>query len=261
MKTNPESPKIFICENCNFGCSNKKDYTRHLSTAKHLNTMNPQQKTPVLFGCECGKSYGYRASLFNHKKKCNVNLINAVISPETEDNRDELIERLVSSNTEMITSSNEMKSMFQILLEKYHESQIQNQELMNKVIDVIPQIGNTTNSNNNNNNSDNSDNIIERGLMTMRASQRMYAQNIRLKIYSVSSFLLFAIYFWNYISFVTDYHNLEIEYELCSDNNTNLQNQLDDETSNKVGTSIEIFDGSKTLNCYYPNRYFGCSSV
>jgi hypothetical protein len=149
MKTNPESPKIFICENCNFGCSNKKDYTRHLSTAKHLNTMNPQQKTPVLFVCECGKSYGYRASLFNHKKKCNVNLINAVISPETEDHRDELIERLVSSNTEMITSSNEMKSMFQILLEKYHESQTQNQELMNKVIDVMPQMGNTTNSHNN----------------------------------------------------------------------------------------------------------------
>jgi len=155
MKTNPESPKIFICENCNFGCSNKKDYTRHLSTAKHLNTMNPQQKTPVLFGCECGKSYGYRASLFNHKKKCNVNLINAVISPETEDNRDELIERLVSSNTEMITSSNEMKSMFQILLEKYHESQIQNQELMNKVIDVMPQMGNTTNSHNNTTNNNN----------------------------------------------------------------------------------------------------------
>jgi hypothetical protein len=86
MKTNPESPKIFICENCNFGCSNKKDYTRHLSTAKHLNTMNPQQKTPVLFVCECGKSYGYRASLFNHKKKCNVNLINA------KKRRDEVME-------------------------------------------------------------------------------------------------------------------------------------------------------------------------
>jgi len=120
-------------------------------------------------------------------------------------------------------------------------------------------ISNSNNNNNNNNN--NSDNIIERGLLTMRTSQRMYAQNIRLKIYSVSSFLLFAIYFWNYMSFVNDYHNLEIEYELCSDNNTNLQNQLDDETSNKVGTSIEIFDGSKTLNCFYPNRYFGCSSV
>ena len=163
MKTNPESPKIFICESCNFGCSNKKDYTRHLSTAKHLNTMNPQQKTPVLFVCECGKSYGYRASLFNHKKKCLVkqytntdsihtNNFNSFVSIENEDHRDELIERLVSSNTEMVTSSNEMKSMFQLLLEKYHESQIQiqesqlqyhesqlqNQELINKVIDVIP---------------------------------------------------------------------------------------------------------------------------
>ena len=57
-----------------------------------------------------------------------------------------------------------MKTMFQLLLEKYQESQLQiqesplqyqesqlqNQELMNKVIDVIPQMGNTTNSHNNN---------------------------------------------------------------------------------------------------------------
>ena len=142
MKIAPKNPKMFICERCNFGCSNKKDYTRHLSTAKHLNTMNLQQKNPILFVCECGKSYGYRASLFNHKKKCNVNLINEVISTETEDHRDELIDR-------MVTSSNEMKSMFQLLLEKYQESQLQNQELMSKMIDVMPQMGNTTTNNNN----------------------------------------------------------------------------------------------------------------
>ena len=76
------------------------------------------------------------------KKKCNVNLINEVISTETEDHRDELIDR-------MVTSSNEMKSMFQLLLEKYQESQLQNQELMSKMIDVIPQMGNTTTNNNN----------------------------------------------------------------------------------------------------------------
>jgi hypothetical protein len=71
---------------------------------------------------------------------------------------------MVNSTAEMVTSSNEMKSMFQILLEKYQESQLQNQEsqlqiqesqlqnqeLMSKMIDVMPQMGNTTNNNSHN---------------------------------------------------------------------------------------------------------------
>ena len=37
--------------------------------AKKHNTTKIQQK--ILHSCECGKSYNHRASLFNHKKKCN----------------------------------------------------------------------------------------------------------------------------------------------------------------------------------------------
>jgi hypothetical protein len=174
--------KRFYCENCKYTCTKKNDFTKHLQSKKHnaTNTTDIQPPDSPLHICTCGKQYTHRASLFNHKKKCLVkqytntdsihtNNFNSFVSVENEDHRDELIERLVSSNTEMVTSSNEMKSMFQLLLEKYHESQIQiqesqlqyhesqlqNQELMNKVIDVIPQIGNTTNSNNNNNNTTN----------------------------------------------------------------------------------------------------------
>jgi hypothetical protein len=160
--------KRFYCEKCKYTCSKKNDFTKHLQSKKHntTNTTDIQPRDSPLHVCTCGKQYTHRASLFNHKKKCLVkqdlntdsihtNNFNSVVSIENEDKRDELIERLVSSNTEIVTSSNEMKSMFQLLLEKYHESQLQNQELMNKVIDVIPQIGNTTNSNNNNNNTTN----------------------------------------------------------------------------------------------------------
>jgi len=163
MKKTPKNSKKFICDICVFGCSNKQDYTRHLSTAKHINLINPNYLPSTnikSYICVCGKEYKHSSTLCNHKKNCKIkqephtNLINTVISSENEsieiDKRDELIERLFTSNTEMVSSSNEMKSMFQLLLEKYHESQLQNQELMNKVIDVIPQIGNTTNSNNNN---------------------------------------------------------------------------------------------------------------
>ena len=181
----PKTSKKFSCETCNFICSNKQDYTRHLSTSKHTlrsNTNEKLEKTQKNYECICGRNYNHASSLWNHKQKCQIkqepdtshtNITNTVISTENEsveiDNRDELIERLVTSNAEMVTSSNEMKSMFQLLLEKYHESQIQNQEsqiqnqksqlqnqeLMSKMIDVMPQMGNTTTNSHNTTNNNN----------------------------------------------------------------------------------------------------------
>jgi len=156
---------------------------KHLTTAKHINRTKPtnlehasNEKSQKAFVCACGKNYSARNSLWYHKQKCSVsldmnpdttNLTNTIVSSENEDTRDELIERLV-------TSDKEMKSMIHLLLEKYHESQIQNQEsqiqyqesqlqyqksqlqnqeLMSKMIEVMPQMGNTiTNSNNTTNN-------------------------------------------------------------------------------------------------------------
>ena len=162
----PKNSKKFCCEKCDFVCSNKQDYNRHLTTAKHKRLTNAYQmltkklqKNSTRFTCECGKVYNHKQSLYRHKKNCTMvqgEPENAIVTIEnrTQDtnNRDELIERLVTSNTEMVTSNNEMKTMFQLLLEKYHESQLQNQQLMNKMIDVIPQIGSTTTTNNTTNN-------------------------------------------------------------------------------------------------------------
>jgi len=126
-----------------------------------VNDSNLVPKSSTCYECECGKIYSYRASLFNHKKKCQIkddsitdtHLVNSIVSSaEPEDKRDELIALLVAS-------SNEMKSMFQLLLEKYQESQLQNQELMSKIIDVMPQMGNTTNTNSNNNNTTNNNTL------------------------------------------------------------------------------------------------------
>ena len=131
----PKNPKIFCCDVCNFNCSNKKDYSRHLTTAKHkwkLDGNLGNKKTDIYKCTICNKNFKTNSGLWKHKQKCNTNLINMVISSENEsieiDKRDELIERLFTSNTEMVSSSNEMKSMIHLLLEKYQESQIQIQE-------------------------------------------------------------------------------------------------------------------------------------
>ena len=151
-----KSPVEFHCELCNFKCSHKRDYNRHLSTAKHKwksDGNNGNKKSAQVFQCDiCDKRFKTNSGLWKHAQKCRQTMMNVVVSTTNEssdiDKRDEIIERLVSS-------SDEMKTMFQLLLEKYHESQIQNQELMNKMIDVIPQIGNTTNNNNSNNTTNN----------------------------------------------------------------------------------------------------------
>ena len=68
-----KTPKFFECKSCDFITSNLKDYNRHLNTRKHLNTTkynNFTPKNPKLFTCDCGKSYPYRGSLYNHRKNC-----------------------------------------------------------------------------------------------------------------------------------------------------------------------------------------------
>ena len=75
-KTPKNAPKYY-CEKCDFGCNKHSDYKRHLNTKKHNTTKIQQlqqekhQKTPNNYICECGKIYNHRASLWNHKKKCN----------------------------------------------------------------------------------------------------------------------------------------------------------------------------------------------
>ena len=44
---NPQKiPKKFFCEICDYHTSNKKDFTKHLLTAKHSRLTNANQKSP-----------------------------------------------------------------------------------------------------------------------------------------------------------------------------------------------------------------------
>ena len=78
----PKNAKIYICEDCDFTCSKKSEYNRHLMTAKHKKATNGnmwqqewQQSTNYV--CGCGRAYSHRASLYKHKKKCEKNAENA----------------------------------------------------------------------------------------------------------------------------------------------------------------------------------------
>ena len=69
--------KKFMCEKCNFKCSNKYDYNIHLSTAKHKrlhNDISFSQNPPKdEFICSCGKEYKHNSGLWRHKQGCKPN--------------------------------------------------------------------------------------------------------------------------------------------------------------------------------------------
>jgi hypothetical protein len=80
----------FICEKCDYITRNKNNFEKHLLTRKHKDTT---QK----YNCVCGKSYPYRASLFNHKKKCTW-----IKEPHSEEY---LLESLESTENTIIVDS------------------------------------------------------------------------------------------------------------------------------------------------------------
>ena len=132
MINTPKSPSLFICNDCNFTSSNKKDYTRHLATAKHKLRMNRMQnppKHPLSYDCECGKHYKYKRGLWSHKKKCTYN------NDEYTDNQ--LTTSIDSSLiVELLKENKELREM---MIE-------QNKQ----VLDIAKNSGNTTNNTINN---------------------------------------------------------------------------------------------------------------
>lgn len=98
--------KEYICEKCNFKCSKKFSWNRHLSTNKHLKiTKNDQLEKNKSYTCgNCNKLYTSRNGLWFHKKKCQ--------SKPTEKMLVDIIIELVKTNTEL---TNKLKTLEDIV--------------------------------------------------------------------------------------------------------------------------------------------------
>lgn len=158
IKTPQKTQKQYICEKCNFLTVNKKDYSRHILTSKHLNIHNTSinkniisdynksnknnDKSKNLFTCECGKIYPYRSSLFNHKKKCIIVDNTKLIQNENHEELKELVCKLMNESNEIKTT----------LIE---ENKALKEQLTNKdkqIDELIPKIGDNIITNNYNQN-------------------------------------------------------------------------------------------------------------
>ena len=146
-----KTPTKYNCENCKFNSSNKKDYDKHLLTAKHQriheNTKKPQ-KNVLMYTCSnCKKSYKFHSGLWKHKQKCtHESLEKEIYDGETDKERPSQELEVKEENTI------DYKDMFIHLMKQNQELQktlLQQQETINE---MIPKIGNNNNTTNNNNN-------------------------------------------------------------------------------------------------------------
>ena len=101
--TGEKGNKEHYCEYCDYTCSKKYSWERHLLTAKHQSATNSNkfgekgQKGAQPYICEhCDKEYSDRTGLWRHKKKCskNINL--------QELDKDELIKLLIKQTGKLI---------------------------------------------------------------------------------------------------------------------------------------------------------------
>ena len=72
-----KNAKVYNCNNCSFYANKISDWTRHISTRKHKNSIIFNKKTPIdeniiiTYKCDvCDKEYKSNNSLWYHKKKC-----------------------------------------------------------------------------------------------------------------------------------------------------------------------------------------------
>ena len=120
-------PKSLICEMCDYKCSKKSIFNKHLLTAKHKKLIDANnniiENKICNFECICGKVFKHNSSLCRHKKKCNYK--------EEENIKCEII-----SNNEMAI----IKELKDIILKQQEQ-----------ISELIPKVGNNNNNINHNN--------------------------------------------------------------------------------------------------------------
>jgi hypothetical protein len=95
----------YYCEKCDYSCSKKYNWNKHLLTAKHTNdyifVAKSGKKWQSTYSCEnCGKEYQHRQNLWRHHKNCVIN--NDSLT------KDELILTLLKQNSELLKGQQDL---------------------------------------------------------------------------------------------------------------------------------------------------------
>jgi len=156
---------IYTCDVCDFNTSNKYNYTKHLTTRKHLNARNATEKAriatekmPYWICQNCQAGFNERTSLWRHKKKgCCENTNNEIEDTHTEHSKNESSTSSINADI-VLNLFKQNKELQDFLVE-------QNKILVDMASKHVTQaqtqytVTNTTMSHSNNTNSNNKFNL------------------------------------------------------------------------------------------------------
>ena len=99
---------FYECKLCNFKCSKKSNYTKHLMTLKHnrhfLDSKKCQKMPHEKWVCDCGKSYKFDTGYYRHKKKCNFGQVDKIsILNSDEIDYKSMLEKVMNENTKLMS--------------------------------------------------------------------------------------------------------------------------------------------------------------
>ena len=150
-KNRQKPPIQFLCEPCDFSCSKKSDYERHILTRKHgnrtlLNNLEQEllQKSPLHICKVCKKEYKARNSLWYHEKTCtleedtpNENMI--VLQCQEQQSTSNQVSVLTSLVIEIMKSNLELQRQSTEAQRQGAEAQRQGAEAQQQIVETQQQ--------------------------------------------------------------------------------------------------------------------------
>ncbi len=139
-----KSQKKYYCEKCVYLTSNKYDYNKHLTTAKHLKDKKDNKKIArreKKFSCAiCNKLFAYQSGLSRHIKNIHNEESNTIeISHKKEKN----------TETEETEETGETGETVKVTQKMFHDMLEQNQYLQQQLLELSKQGRQTFNYNDN----------------------------------------------------------------------------------------------------------------
>ena len=149
-KNVPKNNKNFYCEECDYKCSKKSVYNKHLMTLKHKKRTNGYKKCSTPFKCDCGTIFKYRQGLYRHKLICSENVPTDINNESVPNMINSLLKDNIEFKETIIKNDRDRN--------KLHKKSLCQQEaifkLQNELIEIVkahPTVVNNTNVTNYNN--------------------------------------------------------------------------------------------------------------
>ena len=143
--------KKFQCKKCNYICSRRYDYDKHLLTRKHqmeINGNNGNGKVVQYFSCDtCSREFKTNSGLWKHMKACKV------VKKSQHDISSDIEKENINITDVIEICKNTQGDFKEIILTMMKE----NKEFQKSFLEIMPNMGN--NSHNTNTNSHNTNNF------------------------------------------------------------------------------------------------------